>query len=507
MSDRALPESDEDGNSGTGLGNFYIGFTILWSGALFALALCTRSERRQPPYPTRMSGTALGAVIMLRVYWMVYMLEYPLGNGYACSLEFWIMSITLPYGVALFQASNIQVLRQAILRQRLAELNPATAPPADQIPARTLLGFHLHRFPNITTGRMITLGMILQLIITIVLAAVTGKVGGGYGEGSEDVSRMQCRQGLEWLPAIIWPASIGLPISWAPPMWFVPGVMMMEFVTICFPKYTPIKKQPSEWSSFGRNIENMSDNTNNKGKYSIASLEEALANDISPLLHFATNKDFSGENIMFLNHIRNWKAAWPEESSSSEIPQNEELYRHLFNLGVEIYATFVNINTAQLAINIESPIQQELTNMFGQAAKLIDLPGTPNVITPFDTPSTPVHGDSFSLNSVSRPSTSNTSEGGTAPTSTSEESTTYNHDDILIRGLQNIITLKPRVPSDLEIPNDFGPSVFDAAEHSIKMLVLRGTWPKYIDAMEEAAGERSEGEGSKKKSLFSRFKK
>lgn len=268
----------------------------------------------------------------------------------------------------------------------------------------------------------------------------------------------------------------------------------MEFVTLFFPHYG---NKTREQNDFGQHRATMSDNTgDNGGIYSIASFEEAMSTNSSPLLHFAVNKDFSGENIMFLTHIRNWKAAWGRLNGK----QGEELSyqrRHLFNVGVEIHATFVNIETAQLAINIESGVQEGLAAIFGEAAKLIDLPGSANVITPFAQPATPViGGQSISTTSLSRPSTANTSEGATLPASLSEASTSYTHNDILLRCLGDIVTIDPRVPPDVEIPDGFDASVFDQAEHSIKMLVLRDTWPKYVEAtqnaMQDATQESSE---------------
>lgn len=288
----------------------------------------------------------------------------------------------------------------------------------------------------------------------------------------------------------------------------------MEFVTVFFPLYENMTSrarqtpQVSEQENYGEQTESM-DNTNQRGdKYSVTALEEVLSNNPSSLLNFAASKDFSGENIVFLNHIRDWKAAWVEDSNRSDIPKGNELPRHLFNVGVEIYATFVNINTAQFPVNLEYGISRNLSNVFGQAAKLIDIPETANVVTPFDPPN-PRSNDGISLGSFSRPSTGSTSEASTFSQGLSNTSS-HNHEDILIRGLRNIVSIKPRLPSDLEIPNDFGASVFDAAQHSVKMLVLRDTWPKYVDAMKQSASPESQEEernNTKKKFRFFGSKK
>lgn len=276
---------------------------------------------------------------------------------------------------------------------------------------------------------------------------------------------------------------------------------MMEFVTIFFPLYESItsKRQQTHLSEHENHREQMEsmDNTNQRGdRYSKASFEETLANDPSSLLNFAASKAFSGENIKFLIHIRDWKAAWDEDSNPEDFPKGDELHRHLFKVGVEIYATFVKINTAKFPVNIESGVSHNLINVFGQAAKLIDIPETTNIITPFDHPADNPRSlnEGVSLDSLARPSTASTSDASTIANSVSLASFPSNHE-----GVENVINIKPRLPSDLEIPNYFSASVFDEAESSIKMLVLRDTWPKYVDAIEELTSSGSEGPKSKKR--------
>src|SRR5437773_5063836 len=44
--------------------------------------------------------------------------------------------------------------------------------------------------------------------------------------------------------------------------------------------------------------------------YSMQALEKCLATDPTELLRFAAMKEFTGENIVFLTQVRDWKVGW-----------------------------------------------------------------------------------------------------------------------------------------------------------------------------------------------------
>lgn len=63
---------------------------------------------------------AISAVALLHVYWVLCLLAYVLNGNFPCATEFWIMSIYLPLGIALYQATNTQLLRVATLQNEIA---------------------------------------------------------------------------------------------------------------------------------------------------------------------------------------------------------------------------------------------------------------------------------------------------------------------------------------------------------------------------------------------------
>lgn len=200
--------------------------------------------------------------------------------------------------------------------------------------------------------------------------------------------------------------------------------------------------------------------------YSRSALERCLKEDSSALLRFAAAKEFSGENVIFLNYVRDWKASWAETSQMkpeydwNHDPQYHRL--HLFKIAVEIYAVCVDLQTAEFPINIESQIYSHLTKMFDEAAQSI--------------------GQSVSMRNV--PEFYNmapTHRKKLSTVITVEEDTHALCLDAYGNENQSIINIDPRVPDSVIVPADFTIHVFDQAERSIKNLVFTNTWPKFIN--------------------------
>lgn len=216
--------------------------------------------------------------------------------------------------------------------------------------------------------------------------------------------------------------------------------------------------------------------------YSRQALEKALSTNSAPLLIFAAFKEFSGENISFLNHVRQWKAAWtppPQNRFSAFPPQNnrrlegEALRRSQFSLAVEIYLSFISTSHSDFPLNLSSQHLRELDNVFNRAAGTVDIT-TLVPAKPFETrgsrPFDVEHGSEKELVTITTRPVDNETDtdamfGAPSP------------------GVDklNLLDLKPRLPESVPIPDSFGPDVFDHAEESIKYMVLTNTWPRFVD--------------------------
>ena len=92
------------------LGKAYAGFIVAWTLILVFGVVWLIFNRRVPFIRMRNLPLAFASTAFLHVYLVKILLAYTTNGHFLCSAEFWIMSIYLPLGMALFQASNTQLL-------------------------------------------------------------------------------------------------------------------------------------------------------------------------------------------------------------------------------------------------------------------------------------------------------------------------------------------------------------------------------------------------------------
>lgn len=213
--------------------------------------------------------------------------------------------------------------------------------------------------------------------------------------------------------------------------------------------------------------------------YTMAALEKALAVNANPLLHFAATREFTGENIVFLMQVRDWRAAWNRAVRDFGTVTGQVKYR-LFNIGVEIFATSVYTKTAEFPVNVEGKIRSSLEAVFGLAVvgiKHVD----ENVVDPFN------HHPLTSI--VLEPPRALPSKFDYDASESRLDHSAYTASD----SQENFITpakadlgVIPEVPETAaDIPAGFDEHVFDEAEASVKYMVVTNTWPKFVDSCKE----------------------
>jgi hypothetical protein len=231
--------------------------------------------------------------------------------------------------------------------------------------------------------------------------------------------------------------------------------------------------------------------------YSRLSFEKYLGGgDSAQLLHFAASREFTGENIMFLNYVRDWKASWDHMRQAQAYESNPDLARyraHFFKVAVEIYADYVDLKSAEFPINIESPIYVQLAKMFGDASRLLDKPQLENSVSPFvfdrSTEKTVTEtGTVLQVTTYDLKSPSTTIEHAMQPWTKLDSSGPQ----------RSVMTLEPRLPDNITVPDGFGPDVFDRAEESVKHMVYLNTWPKFVDVTVEESSIIDGGEQATK---------
>lgn len=85
------------------LGQFYIAFAIVYTVVVFTGLLALFAHRKSHAVRIRRFKTVCTTVLTLHIYLVLILIAYPLNGLYKCWMEFWIMNILLPLGIALFQ--------------------------------------------------------------------------------------------------------------------------------------------------------------------------------------------------------------------------------------------------------------------------------------------------------------------------------------------------------------------------------------------------------------------
>ncbi|KIY00528.1 uncharacterized protein Z520_04213 [Fonsecaea multimorphosa CBS 102226] len=553
-----------------GLGITYIGLVIAWTCLLLPAAVFLLRNRHLPYLRIRNIPLAVSAVATLHVYWVLCMIAYVLNGYFPCATEYWIMSIYLPLGIALFQATNSQLLSVATAQKRyahgdvLVESNSIT----DTKTSVWRKWWHKLKTYNATKNTMawIGIGMIVQVVIALIIFLASRKFHPGFGVTGDVTTRSRCRRGWEWWPSIMWqifwswvyaPVLLwrvrnihdvhgwrsqtiacivaGLPASpmwlvalyagplqttvdkyFVPPLWFSPSIVIMQASVIFVPFFQIFKNRKletetreiiAEWEEKqqfngslnagstkaavrARNSTRQSVKSTTSARqgemYTMSALEKTLKLNPTPLLMFSALKDFSGENISFLIHVRDWKAAWVSGSPRSGVlrkhghsrTQDQDLIRRQFQQAVGIYASFVSLKYSEFPINISSAHLRDLEAIFEQYAALVCAEPTSNAATPFENYwSSTISEDLESQIGKDQLSVVSTvvGEGGR------DELPRDNSESLQLQQLK-MTNFGERLPANIGIPDAFDETIFDKAELSIKELVLTNTWAKFVKA-------------------------
>lgn len=103
------------------LGKFYVAVVVAWTVILYTGVTWLILNRNL--YFLRMRNIFLGIVStsFLHLYLVKILLAYTTDGHFSCGAEFWIMSIYLPFGIALFQANMVQLHSVSGRQRKLLE--------------------------------------------------------------------------------------------------------------------------------------------------------------------------------------------------------------------------------------------------------------------------------------------------------------------------------------------------------------------------------------------------
>ncbi|KAJ6443473.1 Mannan endo-1,6-alpha-mannosidase [Purpureocillium lavendulum] len=193
------------------VGIFWASWACVWTTLLVLGMAYLIARRKLPILRLRGLGISLAAITLLHLYWISVQLGYVVGVLAPGDAEYWIMGIYLPFGIALFHASNSRFLHVAQAQKKYAEQGGrAVEGRADSRRASGLLG----RFKRLDyTAKMLAvvgMGMFVQLMLTILMYIISRKWHSSWGipgtevTGTEMEQKMEMGRGWEWWPSVFW---------------------------------------------------------------------------------------------------------------------------------------------------------------------------------------------------------------------------------------------------------------------------------------------------------------
>lgn len=147
-------------------GKLYAGLTIAWSVSLLGGVICLLWHRRSPFVRIRNLPIAITSTLFLHIYLVKILLAYTTNGHFLCSAEFWIMSIYLPFGIALFQA-NVTQLRSISEQQDAILYRETSHGSAPEVAYHGRFSRMYMRYRGLTQAQksyiFIAIGMIIQV--------------------------------------------------------------------------------------------------------------------------------------------------------------------------------------------------------------------------------------------------------------------------------------------------------------------------------------------------------
>ncbi|KAG5999274.1 hypothetical protein E4U54_001960 [Claviceps lovelessii] len=193
------------------LGIFWVTFAISWTVILFSAMTFLWCKRDMPILNVRGLSLSFAAITLLHVYWFCVTTGYVYGPLMPEVAEFWIMGIWLPFGVALFHASNTRFLYVANAQKQYINKRVQTGYFGQRPRIRKTL---VARWQMLAYTKkvliIVGLGMVFHLLLTVFMFLVSRKFHSTWGIPGTEVTGTAMEQtyeqgrGWEWWPSIFW---------------------------------------------------------------------------------------------------------------------------------------------------------------------------------------------------------------------------------------------------------------------------------------------------------------
>ncbi|KAH9864282.1 hypothetical protein J1614_010216 [Plenodomus biglobosus] len=195
----------------------YISIAIVWNLAIVAALSFLWTRRSLPSLRMRRLPILFVGILSLHTYGCFVLFLYTMGSGFPCNAEFWIMSIYLPLGIALFHTANSQFLHLASRQKQFThvflEEQDAMSQEKPQRDCRSRwrkVVYGAARAQSIErTLLYVGIGLTVQFAVTLFVFLGSKKFHSfGFFEytvaGTDIEQRDRCSKGWEWWLSIVW---------------------------------------------------------------------------------------------------------------------------------------------------------------------------------------------------------------------------------------------------------------------------------------------------------------
>ncbi|KAH7324648.1 putative GPCR GprK-type [Stachybotrys elegans] len=193
-----------------GVGIFWMIWGGVWTIALITGMTYLWTNRHMPLLRIRGLPLSFAAVILLHMYWTGVQYGYVYGPLMSAGVEYWIMNIWLPFGIALFHASNSRFLYIAKAQKKFVseklEVDRASIRPRP----KTLVGKFRQMDHTSRVLLLVCTGMAFQLMLAVFMFLVSRKFHPSFGipgtevHGTPSEQRAAAGRGWEWWPSVFW---------------------------------------------------------------------------------------------------------------------------------------------------------------------------------------------------------------------------------------------------------------------------------------------------------------
>lgn len=200
------------------VGIFYVTYAAIWTTIVASGMVFCLYNRHIPALRVRSLPLAFSGILLLHLYWCMAQIVYPIGGTMpiviAYEVQYLIMGMWFPLGIALFHAANLRFLRVAELQKQFEASSPV-------IRARTGDGRRISQMSWLERWRsvkhdnkifgLIGVAMVFQCILTLGMWAACAKYHPSFGVAGSEITGESLQEqiidlgrGWEWWPSVLW---------------------------------------------------------------------------------------------------------------------------------------------------------------------------------------------------------------------------------------------------------------------------------------------------------------